>query len=302
MTITIKRCALADIEAAPNLPALLDEYGAESSIDGLGAQNMQGEAYRMLESSGLLHIVGAWAGEELAGFISVLVSVLPHYGKTVCVSESYFVASAHRKTGAGLLLLKEAERIGEEHGAAGVMLSAPTGGRLASVLSSKGYRQTNQVFFKPLGQVAAPIESLPAMTGEAVDKVRVAESKLIDMPQVELPTRHSLHAGMYARTIRIPAGVAITGALIKIPTILIVSGHCEVFTGAESVVMNGYHVLQAAAHRKQVFLAYSDTDLTMLFPTTATTVEQAENEFTDEADMLQTRRPEMQGVAKCLEQ
>jgi hypothetical protein len=300
MTITLKRCALADIEAAPNLPALLDEYGRESSIDGLGAQNMQGDTYRALESTGLLHIVGAWAGDELAGFIAVLVSVLPHYGKTVCVSESYFVAAAHRKTGAGLLLLKEAERIGEEHGAAGFLLSAPMGGRLASVLPAKGYRQTNQVFFKPLCQVAAPIESLPAMTGEAVDKVREAEAKLLNLPQVDIPVHHNLHAGMYARTITIPAGVAITGALIKIPTILIVDGHCEVFTGAESVVMTGYHVLQASAHRKQVFLAYSDTTMTMLFPTAATTVEQAENEFTDEAALLWSRRPENQGEHKCL--
>jgi hypothetical protein len=289
MTITIKRCALADIEAAPNLPAMLDEYGAESSIDGLGAQNMQGEAYRMLESSGLLHIVGAWAGDDLAGFIAVLVSVLPHYGKTVCVSESYFVAAAHRKTGAGLLLLKEAERIGEEYGAAGFLLSAPLGGRLVSVLTAKGYRHTNEVFFKPLCQIAAPVESLPAMTGEAVDKVREAETRLLAMPQIDIPVHHTLHAGMYARTVRIPAGVAITGALIKIPTLLIVNGRCEVFTGAEAVMLDGYHVLQASAHRKQAFRAYSDTDLTMLFPTTATTVEQAENEFTDEADMLQTR-------------
>lgn len=297
----IKRCTLDQIEAAPNLPALLEEYGAESSIDGLGSQNMQGETYRAVESTGLLHIVGAWVGEELAGFISVLVSVLPHYGKKVCISESYFVASAHRKSGAGLLLLKEAERIGEEHGAAGFLLSAPAGGRLAGVLQGKHYRKTNEVFFKPLGQIAARIENLPAMTGEAVDLVREAETKALELPQIELPTRHSLHAGMYARTIRIPAGVAITGALIKIPTILIVSGHCEVFTGGETVELRGYHVLQAGAHRKQVFMAHEDTDLTMLFPTKATTVEQAENEFTDEADMLQTRRPDMQGVAKCLE-
>lgn len=296
----IKRCTLDQIEAAQNLPALLEEYGAESSIDGLGKQDMQGDTYRALEATGLLHIAGAWVGEELAGFIAVLVSVLPHYGKKVCISESYFVASAHRKSGAGLLLLKEAERIGEEHGAAGVLLSAPTGGRLASVLPARGYRQTNDVFFKPLGQIAAPADTLPAMTPDAVDRVREAETKALDLPQVELPTSHSLHAGMYARTIRIPAGVVITGALIKLPTILIVSGRCEVFTGSESIELDGYHVLQASAHRKQVFLAHEDTHLTMLFPTRATTIEQAESEFTDEADMLQTRRADMGGT-KCLE-
>ena len=34
--------------------------------------------------------------------------------------------------------------------------------------------------------------------------------------QVPIETRHVLHAGMYARTICIPAGVLITGALVKV--------------------------------------------------------------------------------------
>lgn len=293
----IKRCTLAEIEAAPNLSALLTEYGIESSIDGLGSQNMQGETYKTLEATGLLHIVGAWVGDELAGFIAVLVAVLPHYGKKVCVSESYFVASVYRKSGAGLMLLAEAERLGTEHGAVGLLLSAPHGGRLADVLPGRGYRKTNEVFFKPLGQIATRTENLPAMTDSAIDKVREAESKLLEMPQVNIPTQHTLHAGMYARTVTIPAGVAITGALIKIPTILIVDGHCEVFTGTETVILNGYHVIQAAPNRKQVFLAYTDTTLTMLFPSQAETVEQAEDEFTDEAACLWSRKN--QGESLC---
>lgn len=291
--VTLKRCTLAELTAAPNFMALLDEYSAESAIDGLGSQDMQGETYAALESTGLLKIVGAYLGDELIGFIGVLCSVLPHFGKKVGISESYFVAAAHRKTGSGLLLLKEAEAIAAEYGALGFLLSAPLGGRLSSVLPAKGYEQTSQVFFKPLEP------NLPAMTDEAIGKVREAESKLLAMPQVDIPTQHSFHAGMYARTVTIPAGVAITGALIKIPTLLIVNGRCEVFTGGEVVELSGYNVIQASANRKQVFLAHEDTTLTMLFPTTATTIEQAENEFTDEADMLQTRQAENKGVALC---
>lgn len=298
-TAIIKRCTLDDLVTAPNWAALLDEYGAESAMDGLGAQNMQLDTYRAMEASGVLYMVGAWVNDELAGFISALISPLPHYGKLICISESFFVAPAHRKSGAGTLLRREIECIGEENGAVGVLMTAPKGGRLAKVLPLCGYRHTNDVFFKPLGQIAAHIETLPAMTSEAIDRVREAESRALELPQVELPTQHNLHAGMYARTVTVPAGMAITGALIKIPTILVVNGHCEVFTGAETVVLNGHHVIQASANRKQVFLAHTDTHLTMLFPTAATTVEQAENEFTDDADMLQTRRP--QGELKCLE-
>lgn len=295
----IKRCTLDDLVDAPNWTALLDEYGAESAMDGLGSQNMQLDTYRAMEASGVLHMVGAWVGDELAGVISAVISPLPHYGKLICISESFFVASAHRKSGAGTLLRREIECIGEEHGAAGVLMTAPKGSRLAKVLPLCGYRHTNEVFFKPLGQIAHPSAILPSMTDAAVDLVRMAEEKALELPQFDLPVKHSLHAGMYARTVTIPAGVAITGAHIKIPTILIVDGHCDVFTGAETVVLEGRHVIQASANRKQAFLAHTDTHLTMLFPTSATTVEQAENEFTDEADMLQSRRP--QGEIKCLE-
>ena len=43
---------------------------------------------------------------------------------------------------------------------------------------------------------------------------------MLECPQVAIQTTHHFHAGLYSRTIRIPAGVMITGALIKIPTLL----------------------------------------------------------------------------------
>lgn len=132
--------------------------------------------------------------------------------------------------------------------------------------------------------------SLPAMSRDDVALVTALEREMMAMPQVEIETRHHLHAGLYARTIRIPAGVAITGALIKIPTLLILSGHATVFIGGESVEFQGYHVLAGQAGRKQAIAAHQDTDLTMLFATTATTVEQAEAEFTDETESLASRR------------
>lgn len=131
---------------------------------------------------------------------------------------------------------------------------------------------------------------LPAMADADVQKVADLERYMLGLPQVEIKTTHHLHAGLYARTICIPAGVAITGALIKIPTLLIFSGHATVFIGGESVELQGYHVLPGDAGRKQAFAAHQDTHLTMLFATSAKTVEQAEAEFTDETDALGSRR------------
>lgn len=133
--------------------------------------------------------------------------------------------------------------------------------------------------------------TIGAMSPSTIDKVSQLEAlSLAALPQVSIPTGHVFHAGVYARTVKIPAGVMITGALIKIPTLLIVSGDCVVHVEGGPVELHGYHVLQAAAGRKQAFVALTDTHLTMVFPTAAKTVEEAEREFTDEYERLQTRQ------------
>lgn len=294
----IRPTTVDELLAAPNWWALLDEYAAECGNSGIGKPEMQVDTYRALESAGVLKIIAVHSDSgELAGFAFYLLTVLPHYGKLVAVSESVFVSPAYRDCGAGLLLLKATEDAAVEAGAVGLLVSAPAGGRLDRLLAAKRYEHTSEVWFKRLGVVAEPIKTLPEMTGEAIDKARETEARMLGMPQIELPVSHSLHAGMYHRTITIPAGVAITGALIRVPTLLIVDGDCEVFTGAEVATLEGHHVMQCQPHRKQVFMAHADTHLTMIFPTQAATVEEAEHEFTDEAARLQSR----QGEQACLE-
>lgn len=131
--------------------------------------------------------------------------------------------------------------------------------------------------------------SLPAMAAADVGKVSRLESGLREMEQVPIQTTHHFHGGMYSRTIRIPKGVVITGALIRIPTLLIASGHVTVYAGGDPFELVGYNVLPGSAGRKQVFIAHEDTDLTMVFPSQAKTVEEAEEEFTAECDLLMSR-------------
>ncbi len=131
---------------------------------------------------------------------------------------------------------------------------------------------------------------IPAMTPSDIDKVRRFEAHAMEEEQVAIGTLHLLHGGMYARTIRIPAGVKLTGALIKIATILVVSGDALVFMGDSAVRITGYNTLAASANRKQAFVALVDTDLTMIFPSQAVSVAEAEDQFTDEADMLFSRK------------
>lgn len=129
-----------------------------------------------------------------------------------------------------------------------------------------------------------------AMSDQAVAQVRALETLALQLPQIEIETQHTLHAGMYARTVKVPKDMMITGALVRIPTVLIVAGDCLMYTEDGTISLRGYHVFQAAAHRKQAFVAREDTWITMMFPTAAQTVAEAEEEFTAEADLLVSRR------------
>lgn len=132
--------------------------------------------------------------------------------------------------------------------------------------------------------------SIQPMSHDAVMRVSALEQQLLSLPQVDIITRHILHAGMYARTITIPPGVVLTGAFIKRATLLTISGDVLMSLGdADGIRITGTSVVPASAGRKQVFMTYAETTVTMIFPTAAKTIEQAEEEFTDDTDKLFSR-------------
>jgi len=116
------------------------------------------------------------------------------------------------------------------------------------------------------------------------------QDKLLACPQIEIQTEHIIHGGMYTRTIRLAPDVVLAGALVKVPTVLIVNGKTAVFTGENWIELDGYHVIPARAGRKQIFVTRAETSITMIFRTDAKTVEQAEEEFTDECEALMSRK------------
>lgn len=134
--------------------------------------------------------------------------------------------------------------------------------------------------------------AIHAMCAASISYIREFEKLNAARPQTAIATHHLIHAGMYARTIMIPAGVVLTGALIKLATTLIMSGDATVANGETNIRLTGYHVIPASKHRKQAFLAHADTHLTMLFPTSAKDILTAEDEFTDEAELLFSRHGE----------
>ena len=96
---------------------------------------------------------------------------------------------------------------------------------------------------------------LPAMSEEAMAKVRALEADLRTLPQIPIATHHVLHGGMYARTVMVPAGVVLVGSLLKISTVLIISGEMLIYADDKVLELQGYNVLPGSIGRKQVGVA-----------------------------------------------
>jgi hypothetical protein len=122
----------------------------------------------------------------------------------------------------------------------------------------------------------------------SLEQARSIEGALRLLPQIEIETRHLIHGSMYARTIFIPAGTALTGVLTKTDNICVVYGDISVTTDVGVQRLTGFNVLPATKGYKRVGYAHADTFWTMLIQTDGATLEEAEKDLTDEVDLLQT--------------
>ena len=94
---------------------------------------------------------GVFIEGALVGFMSILVYVLPHYGKKIATTESIFLARKHRSAITGLDMIHEAERYAKEKGCTAVLYTAPIGSRFSRLLfARRGYRHSNNVFVRGL--------------------------------------------------------------------------------------------------------------------------------------------------------
>jgi hypothetical protein len=124
----------------------------------------------------------------------------------------------------------------------------------------------------------------------SLDQVLKFEDALRTLPQVELPTHSLIHGSMYARTIFIPAGTALTGVLTNLDNICIIHGDISVTTDDDVVRFTGYHVIPASKNKKRIGMAHADTYWTTLIHTLNQTVEAAEDEMSNESHLLLTRQ------------
>jgi hypothetical protein len=129
----------------------------------------------------------------------------------------------------------------------------------------------------------------------SIEEAKAFEQALETLEQINLPTHHLIHGKMYARTIFVPAGTALTGVLTKLDNICIVIGDISVTTDDGVVRLTGYNIIPATKGYKRVGYAHADTYWTTLIPTENTTVEEIENEMSEESHLLQSRQNAITG-------
>ena len=149
--IEVRKITFNKLCQAPNIAQLTQEYAQEASIEEMPQHNPQIDMYLAMESTGIFHVFGAYDGDEMVGFLNMLTTKLPHYGVHAGTIESFFVEHSHRKTGAGRRLLSVAEDFAKSVGCIAMLLSAPTGSRLAKIMPRTKYRKSNEIFCRRLG-------------------------------------------------------------------------------------------------------------------------------------------------------
>jgi len=130
----------------------------------------------------------------------------------------------------------------------------------------------------------------PAPSPKTLNSIMRLQEVMATLPQIDLPTEHLIHGGMYARTIRRDLDSVTIGSLINKATILIVNGSCSMLIGDRRVDLEGYNILDGMPGRKSFSIARGPVEMTLICPTSATTVAEAENEIFAEAGQLVSRR------------
>lgn len=149
--LSIRPYSIAELETAPNVDALLEEYAREGITEGLGPVVAQWWLYRKMEDAGLLHVIGAFLDDTLVGFITMVVMQRPHYEALIASYESYFVAESASKSGAGIALRNAARDLAASMGAIGMVFNAAVGSRADRFFSAdKSLKHTHNVYLMVL--------------------------------------------------------------------------------------------------------------------------------------------------------
>jgi GNAT superfamily N-acetyltransferase len=131
-----------DILDEPNAKQLFAQYAEDCMRPG---SQPQVEIYQRMERAGILGCFGAYEGEKLIGFATVVASVMPHDGKRIASLESLFVKRAFRDDGVATMLLSFVRHHAIAEGCAALLYTARVGSELEEMLRGACER-THSVF------------------------------------------------------------------------------------------------------------------------------------------------------------
>lgn len=144
-----------------------------------------------------------------------------------------------------------------------------------------------------LADAALP-ELLPNLPSRAqIDRL---EACVLEAEQqghaVRIDDWHTFADGLVARTILIPAGTVLTGAVHKAEHLNVCHGDISVWTEQGMRRLTGYHVLSSLPGAKRVGLAFADTWWTTIHlnPDNKRDIAELEDALVEDAHRLQNRR------------
>jgi hypothetical protein len=125
--------------------------------------------------------------------------------------------------------------------------------------------------------VSAVVQS--AESRQAVEALQVELSKL---PQVELPTEHIFHGGMYCRQLFQPAGSLVVGKVHKKEHFfMVVQGTVAVTGDGETLLYTAPFMLTSKPGTKRALYAETDVVYMTIHRADSTTVEAVEDELVE---------------------
>lgn len=149
MTMEMRPMTVAEFFNRPEANDIIAEYTTESGNPDLGNAMPSQKQYEQMERSEILNVIGAFDEDSLVGFVTVVVTMYPHFGKLVGSVESIWLRKDKRAGGAGLRLLKAAFANAKERGAVGCYLGARFGSRQHK-LYERLFQPMNVLFWKKL--------------------------------------------------------------------------------------------------------------------------------------------------------
>lgn len=122
-----------------------------------------------------------------------------------------------------------------------------------------------------------------AQSAESRQAVEALQVELSKMPQVELPTEHIFHGGMYCRQLFQPAGSLVVGKVHKKEHFfMVVQGTVAITGDGETLLYTAPFMLTSKPGTKRALYAETDVVYMTIHRADSTTVEAVEDELVED--------------------